>query len=162
MNFIVGSFLYHADEYIVFWLIVELLENFDMRFIYCEGKFNLIKGFPGLKHHSKIINDIFQKFNQKLSVDSIIIEWIFSLFCSMIPLDEQINFLISFFEEHWVFFYKVCYVIFKLKKVNRIELPEDLFYVLKLSKNNELDDKLNIEFWKDVINEANFTELSID
>ena len=38
MNFIVGSFLYHADEYIVFWLIVELLENFDMRFIYCDGK----------------------------------------------------------------------------------------------------------------------------
>ncbi len=37
MNFIVGSLLYHSDEYITFWLIIELLENYNLRPNYMEG-----------------------------------------------------------------------------------------------------------------------------
>lgn len=38
MNFIVGSLLYHCDEYLAFWLIIELLENYELRPNYMEGK----------------------------------------------------------------------------------------------------------------------------
>lgn len=80
----------------------------------------------------------------------------------MIPLDEQINFFISFFEEHWLYFYKVCYTIFRIKKVDQINSNEDLFCELKLSKNNEIDDKVNREFWIKVINDSMFIDLSLD
>jgi hypothetical protein len=43
MNFIVGFFLYHSDEYITFWLFTSLIEEYDLRKIYIEGKKNLIK-----------------------------------------------------------------------------------------------------------------------
>lgn len=38
MNFVVGSLLYHCDEYIVFWLIIELIENYQLRDNYKDGK----------------------------------------------------------------------------------------------------------------------------
>lgn len=34
MNFIVGSLLYHAEEYIAFWLLVMIVENFEMRDVF--------------------------------------------------------------------------------------------------------------------------------
>ena len=54
MNFIVGFFLYHCDEYIAFWLFVALLEEYDLRPIFMTN-------FPGLKLHVKRIEIILQK-----------------------------------------------------------------------------------------------------
>ena len=74
MNFIVGFFLYHCEEYIAFWLFVALIEEYDLRSIF-------MKDFPGLKLHVKRVEiilqkeyeDIWKKFN-KLGV---ICKWIF-------------------------------------------------------------------------------------
>lgn len=40
MNFIAGSLLYHAEEYIAFWLVVAVTEMFEMRDIYLPGNFS--------------------------------------------------------------------------------------------------------------------------
>ena len=42
MNFIVGFFLYHAEEYVSFWLFVSLIEEYEVNNLFG-------KGFPGLK-----------------------------------------------------------------------------------------------------------------
>ena len=54
MNFIVGFFLYHCDEYIAFWLFVALLEEYDLRPIFMTN-------FPGFNLHVKRIEIILQK-----------------------------------------------------------------------------------------------------
>jgi hypothetical protein len=37
MNFIVGFFLYHSEEYISFWLFTSLIEEYDLRQVYLTG-----------------------------------------------------------------------------------------------------------------------------
>ena len=39
MNFIVGSLLFHCEEYVAFWLFVEIIENHELRKCYLEGKY---------------------------------------------------------------------------------------------------------------------------
>ena len=38
MNFIVGFFIYHAEEYIAFWLFVTLIEDYELKNIFSDGK----------------------------------------------------------------------------------------------------------------------------
>ena len=54
MNFIVGFFLYHCEEYIAFWLFVALIEEYDLRPIFMKD-LNILKSsiFMGTKN-SKI------------------------------------------------------------------------------------------------------------
>lgn len=49
MNFIAGSFLYHANEEIAFWLFVAMIEDFEMRDIYDDG-------LPGMYKHCQILD----------------------------------------------------------------------------------------------------------
>ena len=39
MNYIVCSLLYHAEEYIVFWIFVIIIEKLQMKDIYMPSKF---------------------------------------------------------------------------------------------------------------------------
>lgn len=34
MNFLAGSLLYHAEEYLAFWLLVIVVENLEMRDVF--------------------------------------------------------------------------------------------------------------------------------
>lgn len=52
MNFIVGFFLYHSDEYITFWLFTSLIEEYDLRQIYLDGR----KKFKIFKINKKYLN----------------------------------------------------------------------------------------------------------
>jgi len=38
MNFIAGSLLFHAEEYIAFWVLVSLFEELEMRDIFLPSK----------------------------------------------------------------------------------------------------------------------------
>ena len=38
MNFIASSILYHAEEYLAFWLMAMIFEMFEMRDIYLPSK----------------------------------------------------------------------------------------------------------------------------
>ena len=39
MNFIAAAFLYHAEEYVSFWLMTMLFEFLEMRDIYLPSKY---------------------------------------------------------------------------------------------------------------------------
>jgi len=54
MNFIVGLFLCHFNEYIAFWLFVSLIEDYDLRRLFMDD-------FPGLKLHVKRVEVILEK-----------------------------------------------------------------------------------------------------
>jgi hypothetical protein len=51
MNFIVGSFLYHCNEDIAFWMFVTLIEEFEIRDIYEPN-------LPGLYKHCFVIDNL--------------------------------------------------------------------------------------------------------
>jgi len=38
MNYLAGVLVYHASEYIAFWLLVSIFEKFEMRDIYLPCK----------------------------------------------------------------------------------------------------------------------------
>lgn len=73
MNFIGASLLYHAEEYITFWLLVMIFEIFEMRDIYLPSKnntkfktFNHSLELPGLSKHCQIIDMLIFNYEHKL------------------------------------------------------------------------------------------------
>ena len=61
MNFIAGSLLYHAEEYLAFWILVMIFETLEMRDIYLPSIDIAITylnylGLPGLSKHCQIID----------------------------------------------------------------------------------------------------------
>jgi len=44
MNFIAGNLLYHAEEYLGFWLLVMLFEQFELRDIYMPSFLLILEG----------------------------------------------------------------------------------------------------------------------
>ncbi len=61
MNFIAGSLLYHAEEYIAFWVLVSLFEELEMRDIF-------LPKLPGLSKHCQITEILL--FNYKPNIYS--------------------------------------------------------------------------------------------
>ena len=161
MNFIVGFFLYHCDEHVAFWLFVSLFEEYDYRTIFMND-------FSGLKQHVNKVESILKKYSPKLYADLtncgvnfeiFMIEWLYSLFSSIIPLELQMNFYKGFFCEGWKFFYKMCLSIITSAKGN-FNGPEEVYIVFKFGT---LDDKVTDEFtnqyWKKIIHNAYFIDI---
>ena len=156
MNFIVGFFLYHCDEHIAFWLFVSLIEEYDLRSLFMDG-------FPGLKLHVHRVEIIFQKeysdiweIFQKIGVkvEIFMVEWLFSLFSSLIPLDLQIEFYKGFFSKRWKFFYQMCISsILNLK--GKFNEADEIYIGLKFGKNEEniKEEEIKIK-WKTIIQDA--------
>jgi hypothetical protein len=156
MNFIVGFFLYHCDEYIAFWLFVALIEEYDLINLFIDG-------FPGLKLHVKRIEYILEKdYNnlwkvfQKMGVrvEIFMVEWLFSLFSSLIPLDLQMDFYKGFFSQGWIFFYKMCIsVILNIK--GGFSEADEVYIALKCGKNEDNAKEQDIKNeWKKIIQKA--------
>jgi len=38
MNFIASALIYHAEDYISFWLFVSVIETFELRDVYIKSK----------------------------------------------------------------------------------------------------------------------------
>ena len=156
MNFIVGFFLFHCDEHIAFWLFVSLFEEYDYRAIFVDN-------FSGLKFHVTKVKSILEKYSPKLYEDLVkcgvtfeifMIEWLYSLFSSIIPLELQMSFYKGFFCQGWKFFYKMCISIITSAK-GTFRGPEEIYIVFKFGT---LDDKVTEEFtnqyWKKIIHNA--------
>ena len=164
MNFIVGFFLYHCEEYIAFWLFVALIEEYDLRPIF-------MKDFPGLKLHVKRVElilqkeydymwNIFTKFGVKVEI--FMVEWVFSLFSSLIPLDLQMDFYKGFFSQGWIFFYKMC--ISSILNLNGKYFEVDEIYMaLKCGKNDDkIKEKDVRDYWKKIIQNAYNLKIKTD
>jgi hypothetical protein len=164
MNFIVGFFLYHCDEYIAFWLFVSLIEEYDLRSLFMDQ-------FPGLKLHVKRVElilkneypfnwEMFQKIGVKVEI--FMVEWLFSLFSSLIPLDLQIDFYKGFFSHGWIFFYKMCIsTILNLK--GHFSEADEIYIGLKCGKNaDNLKEEEIRNKWKTIIQKAYTIEIKTD
>ena len=164
MNFIVGFFLYHCDEHIAFWLFVSLIEDYDLRRLFMDG-------FPGLKLHVKRVElilekeylniwDIFQKIGVKVEI--FMVEWLFSLFSSLIPLDLQIDFYKGFFSKGWIFFYKMA--ISAILNLNgAFKEADEIYIALKCGKNEDNVKEEDIKnTWKKIIQKAYTLEITTD
>ena len=164
MNFIVGFFLYHCDEYIAFWLFVSLIEEYDLRSLFMDQ-------FPGLKLHVKRVElilkneyplnwDIFQKIGVKVEI--FMVEWLFSLFSSLIPLDLQIDFYKGFFSHGWIFFYKMC-ISTILNLEGAFSEADEIYIGLKCGKNSDnLKEEEIRNKWKKIIQKAYTIEIKTD
>ena len=164
MNFIVGFFLYHCDEYIAFWLFVSLIEEYDLRSLFMDQ-------FPGLKLHVKRVEiilkneyplnwEIFQKIGVKVEI--FMVEWLFSLFSSLIPLDLQIDFYKGFFSHGWIFFYKMC-ISTILNLEGHFSEADEIYIGLKCGKNSDnLKEEEIKNKWKKIIQKAYTLEIKTD
>ena len=164
MNFIVGFFLYHCDEYIAFWLFVALLEEYDLRPIFMTN-------FPGLKLHVKRVELILQKEYENIwkvfvkfgvKVEIFMVEWVFSLFSSLIPLELQMDFYKGFFSQGWIFFYKMC--ISSVLNLNGGYFEVDEIYMaLKCGKNDDRMKEQEVkDNWKKIIQKAYSLKIKTD
>ena len=156
MNFIVGFFLLHCDEHIAFWLFVSLFEEYEYRKIFMDN-------FSGLNYHVSKVKSILKKYSPKLYEELIccgvtfeifMIEWLYSLFSSIIPLELQMGFYKGFFCQGWKFFYKMCISIITNAK-GSFRGPEEIYIAFKFGT---LDEKVSEEFtnqyWKKIIHNA--------
>jgi len=116
MNFLVGQLLMHCSGALAFWVFVELIEECELRDIFQVG-------LPGLQKHSHIINLLVQKHLPELhehfeengvTPEMYASDWIFSLFCSVLPEHETkitAKFFTLFLEHKWEFFYKLVLTV---------------------------------------------------
>ena len=156
MNFIVGFLLYHCDEHIAFWLFVSLFEEYDYRKIF-------EKNFPGLDYHVDKVRNILQKYSPRffeeleqagVNYKIFMIEWLYSLFSSIIPLELQMGFYKGFYCQGWKFFYKMCVSIITSVK-GKFRGPEEIYITFKFGTlDDKVTDEFTNEYWKKIINNA--------
>lgn len=115
--------------------------------------------------HAKILEKIIQKkfdslykclIKKGVEIDIIIVEWVFSLFSSVIPIELQMQFYFGFFAEGWSFFYKMCICVIltlDIEKNEEIEADE-IYLVLKFGKHENNYEKNRYTIWKNVIEKA--------
>lgn len=110
MNFVVAALLLHCAEEIAFWLFVSIIEDYEMRDIYRPR-------LPGLYKHTQIINmlmftnvrQIYQHFViNGIRVEMFATNWIFTLFASIVPINQMGMIFDEFFRSSWIFVYKLA------------------------------------------------------
>ena len=90
------------------------------------------------------------------------VEWLFSLFSSLIPLELQIEFYKGFFSNGWIFFYKMAIsAILNLK--GGFNEADEIYIALKYGKNvdNLKGEDIKI-IWKSIIQKAYSLEIKTD
>ncbi|EAR84521.1 rab-GTPase-TBC domain protein (macronuclear) [Tetrahymena thermophila SB210] len=158
INFIAAHFLYHSEEYIAFWLLVNTFERFELRDIY-------LPNLPGLKKHSYILEKILEKIDPELyshlsesgiKPDMYITPWLFSQFGMMIPLKYLDIFYENMIQEGWSFFYK--FVISYMIEQKQLILEQDPMGSIEIltQKNNQIANEQYSEEkeWSDLIQDA--------
>jgi hypothetical protein len=101
--------------------------------------------------------------NLNVNIEICIVEWIFSLFSSIIPIDIQIDFYSGFYSEGWTFFYKMCISVLEsieLKNEN-FKDPEDVYIALKKGKDYDSNKKQFTKKWAGIIRRANQININI-
>ncbi len=93
---------------------------------------------------------------KEVEIEIIIVEWVFSLFSSVIPIELQMQFYFGFFADGWNFFYKMCISVIwtlDIEKNEDIEADE-IYLILKFGKHEDNYEKYRYNIWKNVIDKA--------
>lgn len=146
MNFLVGQILMHCSGTLTFWLFIELIEECEMRDIYQVG-------LPGLQKHIEIIQILVEEHLPEIAAQfeehqvtpmMYASEWIFSLFCSILPEHNSAvtaAFFNQFLTYKWEFFYKLILSILEHLKQQILEADDmySILQVIKIAMNNKND-----------------------
>mmetsp|Transcript_28410 Transcript_28410/g.50566 ORF Transcript_28410/g.50566 Transcript_28410/m.50566 type:complete len:300 (-) Transcript_28410:434-1333(-) len=143
MNFIVAALLWHSTEAEAFWLMVSLMEDYELRD-------NYMPGLPGLTKHSQIIElltfetmpKLHRLFAQyRVQPDMYLTEWVISLFGSLLTVHDMTYLLDQFFAQGWLFFYKLVLLIFLKLQPKLLASQEfvDILVSLKPIKRTQKD-----------------------
>ena len=156
MNFIVGFFLFHCEEYIAFWLFVSLIEEYDLRKVFMGNYYTLTVHVERL---NKILRNEYPVYWEnfakiRVKIDSFISECVYSLFSSLIPIELLMDFYKGFFSQGWLFFYKVCIsTIVNLK--GKLFEADEIYIRLKNGNNKENAKEEDIKnSWKKILQKA--------
>jgi len=168
MNFIAASLLYHADEYISFWLLTLIFEKFEMRDIY-------LPKLPGLSKHCQIIDILMLNYipdlyahlcKFEIKVEMFCAEWIFALFSSVVPVERIGMFYDNMLTQGWPFFYKLILAFlmqFKRQILTENDFPGILTILKSQNHITRLTAKQNKSFlfdWNELFKKA--LKLEID
>jgi hypothetical protein len=93
---------------------------------------------------------------KEVEIEIIIVEWVFSLFSSVIPIELQMQFYFGFFAEGWIFFYKMCICVILTLEIEKNEDLEadEIYLILKFGKHENNYEKNRYNIWKNVIEKA--------
>lgn len=164
MNFVVAALLWHSTEADAFWLMVSLIEDYELRE-------NYMTGLPGLAKHKQIVDLLTFEHLPKLhrllaqyrvQPDMYLTEWVISLFGSLLTVHEMAPLLDQFFSHGWLFFYKLVLLLFAklqpklLAKREFVEILKSLKPYKRTQKDikgfvSEIQGRLT---WTDLIEQA--------
>lgn len=165
MNFITASLIWHSTEEDAFWLLVMLMEDYELRS-------NFLPNLPGLAIHCKVIDLLTHDHMTRLyyllesyhlQSEMYASEWLFSLFSNMVPPQEMSFILDRFFAHGWPFFYRLILVI--LSKLSPMIFDScgdfiEVISILKPSQGRYFLSKEGLRFkWRDLVEEAERTEI---
>lgn len=135
MNYIAGAILWHSTEYDAFWILVNLFERYDLID-------NFLPRLPGLYRHCRIIELLTSETapelwlhlkERRIAVELYVTDWCMTLFCNLLPLSVLHRFFNGFFEQGWIFFYKVVMFIM-IKNKSKILNATDITHILNIIK----------------------------
>jgi hypothetical protein len=147
MNFVAGAFLIHCEEFIAFWLVIELLEFYELREVYDDG-------LKGMYRHSGILEKFMQKYQPEIlehfetidvRVEMFMSDWVISFLCSYIPLSRLDTYFSYFFRFGWKAFHCMVLAILENMKseiLNSIDMPACI-NTIKTMKEHRNSFKVN-------------------
>lgn len=112
MGSVIATIVYHCrgDEVSTFWILVSLIENYDMRKFYQKG----LPGIPLygeilfslIENHLPEVSQIFKK--HKITYFDFLENWIEDLFTSYVPMSLMGELMSMFLKDGWAFFLRMC------------------------------------------------------
>jgi hypothetical protein len=99
-----------GDEVSTFWILISLIENYEMRSFYQ-------KGLPGVALYGEVLDHlidvhlpavayIFKQYH--IVYFDYFDTWVKELFMRKVPRSLQANFIGNFLKDSWPYFYRVC------------------------------------------------------
>ncbi|EAS03642.2 rab-GTPase-TBC domain protein (macronuclear) [Tetrahymena thermophila SB210] len=168
MNMIGASLLYHAEEYISFWIMQIIFEKLEMRDIYMPK-------LPGLSKHIQLIDfitltrisDLYSHFcEQKITFDMFTTPWIFSLFGVVLTPQKLTILITELLEEGWLMFYKlvIAFLCYNKELLFQQDMGEMLVTLTQDNYKFDQQDQWEqlIKYAKNVNIDSNFINSMLD
>ncbi|KAL4494636.1 hypothetical protein ABPG72_004538 [Tetrahymena utriculariae] len=168
MNMIGASLLYHAEEYVSFWIIQIIFEKLEMRDIYMPK-------LPGLSKHIQLIDfitltrvsDLYSHFcEQKITFDMFTTPWIFSLFGVVLTPQKLTILITELLEEGWLMFYKlvIAFLCYNKDLLFQQDMGEMLVTLTQDNYKFDQQDQWEqlIKYAKNVNIDSNFINSMLD
>ncbi|CAG9318891.1 unnamed protein product [Blepharisma stoltei] len=135
MNFLAASLLYHTSESQTFWMMLILLDKYEL-------KENFKPDFPGLMRHCYVVDFLLERrlprlgqhFKEMMITSPMFLtDWCLTLFTRQIPLRYNYKILGNFFKQGWGFFYKLVLLILRRLETRLLAAAtrEDILSIIK-------------------------------